>query len=93
MKQYDANEFILKLNNRLGYSDVQRCPFCGGEDFSTPPEFGTILLQNNMSKYSLGSTVPVGLVICEKCGHVEFFSLGTLGLLTEEGDNDGEHKD
>ena len=39
----------------------------------------------------LGPSIPSGLIVCENCGHIELFALGSLGLLKKKGDNsDGE---
>lgn len=40
---------------------------------------------------SVGPNIPAGVVVCENCGHMEFFAMGSLGLLkAEEHDGDGK---
>lgn len=49
------------------------------------------LIGDDTKNISLGPNIPAGIVVCENCGHMEFFAMGSLGLLkTEEHDDDGK---
>ena len=50
-----------------------------------------ILIAEDTKNINLGPNIPAGMVICEKCGHIEFFAMGPLGLLNTE-DHDGAGK-
>lgn len=67
------------------------CPYCGGNKFTTTQSFATILIGDDTKNISLGPNIPAGVVVCENCGHMEFFAMGSLGLLkAEEHDGDGK---
>ena len=49
------------------------------------------LIGDDTKNISLGPNIPAGVVVCENCGHMEFFAMGSLGLLkAEEHDGDGK---
>lgn len=84
MKQYEPRAFIENLNSRIQKQHGLICPFCGGDRFTTTENMATILVGQDFGNINIGPTVPAGMVICEKCGHVDFFALGVLGLLEKE---------
>lgn len=85
MGKYDPTQFVAQLTEKVkGKGDIPACPFCGGEHFTTTGQFANILLADNVTEVSLGSSIPSGMVICENCGHIEFFALGSLGLLPKK---------
>lgn len=82
MEKYDPEQFAKRLTERLkGKSDILACPFCGGEHFTTTGQFASILIADNLTEVALGPSIPSGMLVCENCGHIEFFALGSLGLL------------
>ena len=66
-------------------------PYCGGQKFTTTQNFATFLIAEDTQNINLGPNIPAGMVVCEKCGHIEFFAMGPLGLLNTE-ENDGTVK-
>lgn len=86
MKEYDSKDFLTALDKKVKGRPVPQCPFCGGNSFSTTQEYATILLSKDLHAINIGTSVPVGMLVCKNCGHVEFFALGLLGMLdnTEE---------
>lgn len=91
MKKYNAQEYINTINKKLQAGNtILRCPFCGGNKFTSPDKFATILTGNDLSGIEIGTSVPSGMLICENCGHIEFFALGALGLLPKEEDANGK---
>ena len=48
----------------------------------------SILIGKDLESVSIGPTIPAGMVICQQCGHMDFFALGILGLLNEKDGND-----
>ena len=45
------------------------------------PLFAAILIGEDMSSINIGPHIPSGMIICEYCGHIDFFALGVLGLV------------
>ena len=80
MSEYNSQEFIQALTRRINVKNL-KCSCCGGEKFSTPTDFVTNLISKDKSQISFSSFIPSGVLICEKCGHMEFFALGALGLI------------
>lgn len=89
MSKYDPKEFISALGKKMNGRNVPNCPYCGGQKFTSTDKFATILIGDEMSGINLGPNIPSGMIVCENCGHIEFFALGSLGLLS----NKGETKD
>lgn len=59
-----------------------KCPFCGGKNFSTPTEgeiqnLAGIKYEKNLTFMSL----PVYILVCNKCGYYSFFNLGVIKRL------------
>lgn len=91
MSKYNPKDFIAALEKKLNGHEIPNCPYCGGDKFTTTQNFATILIGDDINNINLGPTIPAGMVICENCGHMEFFAMGPLGLLqTEEHDGDGK---
>ena len=92
-KKYDSKEFIQKLRERTGGMRLPCCPYCKETDYTTPPEMATILITNSFSGLQLGPTIPCAMVICKKCGHIDYFAIGALGMLPNPDTNKEEAKD
>ena len=90
MKKYNNQEFIDTVMKRIRKNAFPTCPYCGGNSFSTPEQFASIIAGNELPGINLGVSIPSGMVICKNCGHIEFFALGALGLLSKEGKTDGK---
>lgn len=91
MSKYNPNEFIAALGKKIKGQSIPDCPYCGGKKFTTTKSFATILTGDDTKNISLGPNIPAGMVVCENCGHIEFFAMGALGLLkAEEHNGDGK---
>lgn len=91
MSKYNPNLFIAEIENRINNGRVPQCRFCGGNRFTTTDSMATILIGKELNAVSIGPSVPAGMIVCEKCGHIDFFALGALGLLQKEDEKkDGE---
>lgn len=89
MEKYNQRDFANALVARMRGRDIPNCPYCGGQKFTTTEQFATILTGDDLGSINIGPSVPSGMLVCENCGHIEFFALGALGLLTrteEKGD-------
>ena len=84
MAKFDQQEFINRIESKLINKKVPPCPYCGNQNFITSPEYATILSNTDLNNLNIGPHIPCGMIICPKCGHIEFFSLGILGMLTKE---------
>lgn len=90
MSKYEPQKFLDALNQKAPNKQLV-CPYCGGSQFTTPKEFASLLINSEMSNINIGPTIPSGMIICSKCGHMDFFALGILNLLEkkEEKDSNG----
>lgn len=80
MNKYEPKEFIQKLSKRMP-NNIPACPFCHGDQFTSTEDFASIIIGKDISTINLGPSIPAGMLICQTCGHIEFFALGALGLL------------
>ena len=77
----------MRLKNKF-----PNCQYCGSKDFTVPTEISSVVLSNKLNTMQLGLSMPAGMIVCTKCGHISFFALGALGLLSkEEDDDDGKN--
>lgn len=91
MNRYEPLKFISKLGEKVNGRSIPNCPYCGGEKFTSTEKFATILIGEDLENVSLGPSIPSGMLICENCGHMEFFALGSLGMLEKkDGTEDGK---
>ena len=79
--KYNASAFIAALNARMLSRAMPKCPFCGGSNYTTPEQVATIPVGLSFAGLSVGQTAPCAMIVCTKCGHVDYFALGMLGLL------------
>lgn len=86
MSKYNPSIFIDAIKKKM-INGLPPCPYCGGKKFTTTENVAEILIGDDISNLSLGSHIPSGMLICEKCGHIEFFALGALGLMEEKPNN------
>ena len=91
MSKYSPNKFIAALEQKINGHAFPACPSGGAQQVTTTQRIATILIAADTKNINLGPNIPAGMVICEKCGHIEFFAMGPLGLLNTE-DHDGAGK-
>ena len=88
---FDQKKFIEKLRVKFK-NKIPNCQFCGGNDFTVPTEISSVVLSKKINTMQLGLSMPAGMIVCTKCGHMSFFALGALGMLSkEEGGDDGKN--
>ena len=85
MAEYKPEEFINAINKKMLNNKMRACPFCGGEKFTTTGDVAAIVVGKDTNVFELGPIISSGMIICEKCGHIDFFALSALGL-AKEGD-------
>lgn len=90
--KYDATAFIAELNARMQSRSMPKCPFCGGSDYTTPEQVATIPVGHSFRGLSIGQTAPCAMVVCTKCGHVDYFALGMLGILPRTNKEGGQNE-
>lgn len=83
MSKYDPQNFINALNEKTNGKHLV-CPYCGGKQFTTTEDFASILISKELSGLSLGPNIPAGMIVCQNCGHMDFFALGALNLLEKK---------
>lgn len=90
MENFKSDEFIKALEQATNNRIIPSCPYCGGNNFTTTDSFSSIIIGKNPNSLTLGTSIPAGMVICSRCGHIEFFALGALGLLPKKENTNGE---
>lgn len=88
--KFNPDEFITKISEKLVNHKMPACPCCGGEHFTTTENYIAHIASNDLANVNMNVHVPAGMIICENCGHIEFFALGALGLLNKK---EGESND
>ena len=88
MRTYNPQSFINALQQKAPRMNLV-CPYCQGNQFTTTEDLASIIIGKELASINLGSSIPAGMIICQKCGHIDFFALGALGLLEKKGENDG----
>ena len=81
MAKYDSNAFIRAISEKVNNNAFPSCPYCGGNKFTSTNNVAAIIIGEDTSNINLGPHIPSGMIICEKCGHIDFFALGALGLM------------
>lgn len=89
MEGYIASRFIEEINKKAKHLS---CPFCGCNNFTTTESMAKIIIDKDFKAMDLGTTIPAGMIVCTNCGHMEFFALGSLGLLPQKEGKDGEQE-
>ena len=79
--KYNSEAFVEAVLSRLSNRSLPSCRFCGGKKFTTTQNFSTLPIASDFSSMRLGPNIPAGMIICETCGHIDFFALGALKLL------------
>ena len=88
--KYDPNNFIKVLTEKIQGKEYPSCPICGGDQFAAAEKCATLPISAEVGNMFLGPNITAGAIICQSCGHMEFFALGVLNLLNKEGDKDGK---
>ena len=91
MNKFDSDEFLKVLDKKFKGRELPNCPFCGGQKYTTVSQYANIVVNDNFEGLELGTTIPSGIIVCENCGHIEFFALGALGMLKGKDGNGGEN--
>ena len=86
MNKYDSKKFISALASKRNNTPFPKCAYCGGERFTTTDRYATILIGTDLDNINIGPSIPAGIIICENCGHIELFAVGSLGLLARGDD-------
>lgn len=93
MRKFESREFLKALDERTKGHPIPTCPYCGGTAFTVSSQVAKVIIDEDIDAISIGSTIPSGVIVCKKCGHLNFFAIGALGMLEEKGgDSHGEQK-
>jgi hypothetical protein len=80
-KTFDSNLAVSKILEKGAAKYI--CPICSGKEFTVSDTPGTILTTKVLGSVQIGRHVPCAIMVCNNCGHLDFFALGSLGLLNE----------
>ncbi len=84
MNNYSAEKFIKSIARKTGDAKESVCSSCGCTEFVTINAFVSLPTGEDFVAATLGTAIPAGILICKRCGHIELFALGTLGLLQKK---------
>lgn len=90
MTKFNPADFIKALQNKMRGRGLPACPYCGGNKFTTTENIATILIGTDIEGINIGPHIPCGMIVCEQCGHMEFFALGALGLMKGDSSDNGK---
>lgn len=86
-RTYNPQAFIKTISQKTEGKNII-CPVCGGTKFTSTEYLSSVLIGTDTKDLNLGPTIPAGMLICQKCGHIDFFALGALGLLDHASDEE-----
>lgn len=89
--KYESQKFITAIKGKVGEKRLT-CPYCSGSQFTTTEDFAAVLIGKDFSSINIGLSIPSGMIICQKCGHIDFFALGVLDLLKNKEEENGNGK-
>ena len=85
------DRIVQELNKRV---PNLRCPACSSGNVALGGGFFAHDLQSDLNQRKMGGiNIPTVPVICENCGYVMEFAVGTLGLLPKKEDIEKEKID
>lgn len=84
--EIDSQRVIEALTKR---GATQPCARCGGKQFTVEQGFVAMPVQSTFKSFSLGGlTIPAVVVVCKQCGAITLHSLGALGMLPPQGEDE-----
>lgn len=84
-KKFNPQDAIKILKDKGANNYV--CPLCGGRQFGVHDEIATISVTPEFKTVRIGNHVPAAILICHKCGNMQFFAIGMWGMMD---DKDGD---
>lgn len=87
-------EITTELQKRISSKNrVLICPICSNNNFSLSEGYTHRSLSEKQKQTVLGGLVmPSVTLICNNCGYVLDFAIGTLGFLDKEGKTNGKEE-
>ena len=86
----NKNKIIEELKKRISNFE---CPICKHKEFVLGGGYFAHDLQQDLKSRQMGGVnIPTVPLICQNCGYIAEFAVGTLGLLPKEEDKDIEKK-
>lgn len=76
---FNSQDALVKLRSlqQVGH----RCHYCGNNTFSIEGKYAVIGTGDDFNTINIGQYIPSAIMICNKCGNIQLFALGALGLL------------
>lgn len=88
LSQDEKEEIVAKLKGKI---EPLKCPVCGHQDFVLVDGYTRRTLSDRIDQIMIsGISVPSISIICNNCGYILDFAMGTLGLRRRE-DGDDEN--
>lgn len=98
-KEEYLNIFLESLNKT---GKAPNCRFCGSQEYAALDSRGMVLL-DEQNKDTTKVTIPAGVIVCKKCGHIDLFALGIFSptlmpkkvdpSTTNNSENPAQHED
>ena len=82
---------IIRVLNERGVNHP--CPRCGNTSFTLIDGYFNEMIQPNASTLNIGGpSVPSIITACNNCGYLSQHALGTLGLLRNNNESEGNNE-
>lgn len=89
-----TDEIIAELEKRLKAKGTSlKCPICARQDFFLTPSYTHRALSDKINSLNLGGKlIPSLSLVCNNCGFILDFAVGTLGFIKAEEDGEKNAK-
>ena len=87
MKDEERFRLISELNKRIGSFT---CPICHKGQFKFVDSYSSNPLSDDYTTLNLGGKmIPYVMLVCDNCGFISQHALGTLGVLPQQSEKNG----
>ena len=81
-KKIDGMDIVRALKEKGVGNYI--CPCCGNNSFNVDNSVAAITVTEDPQVLSLGKYIPSAILVCNKCGNLQFFALKALGLMEDK---------
>ncbi len=87
-EKYSAIDAAREIKKKIK-SEKFECPICHNKEFSILQQFATIPVSDTFGEFQISKVIPAAIVMCLRCGNIQFFSLVTLGIPEKKNEPEG----
>ncbi|NCB74780.1 MAG: hypothetical protein EOM51_08575 [Clostridia bacterium] len=76
LSEADRKFVVDELNKRI---KMPVCPFCGSNSYTLIDGANRVVLQDNLMEFNIsGKNIPVIIISCSNCGHLDYFAIKAI---------------